>query len=341
MSGANVFIHESQFPEAIERELIRSLRARRINHKFHYETPKQALKWLALHEAHSPARNDAQVLATYDQAFNAVAAQLKTNAVRVIGLGCGGGQKDVRLLELLARRGRQLAYTPCDVSVPLVLVARERALSCVDELNIHPLVCDLALTKDFNSLLPNAPNEHRLITFFGMIPNFEPHMILPKLAQMVRPSDQLLFSANLVPGAPVSDPARWISSRRVGDRRSVEAAMSRILPQYDNELTREWLLTFLFDHGIERADGNLQFSIEVSRGLPRFVARFCFTRPRELRVGSRSFTFRAADSIQLFFSYRYTPQSLSRVLEHQSLLFTDSWLSRSCEEGIFLVRRIP
>ena len=33
-----------------------------------------------------------------------------------------------------------------------------------------------------------------------MIPNFEPQIILPKLATLVRPKDFLLFSANLAPG---------------------------------------------------------------------------------------------------------------------------------------------
>ena len=40
-----------------------------------------------------------------------------------------------------------------------------------------------------------------MITFFGMIPNFEPQDILPKLAKLIRRQDTLLFSANLAPGA--------------------------------------------------------------------------------------------------------------------------------------------
>ena len=58
MALANVTIHSSQFPENVRRDLLRSLRARRINHKFHYDSYKQAQKWLALHEACSPSRTD-------------------------------------------------------------------------------------------------------------------------------------------------------------------------------------------------------------------------------------------------------------------------------------------
>ncbi|HMJ90540.1 MAG TPA: L-histidine N(alpha)-methyltransferase [Candidatus Acidoferrum sp.] len=324
MSGATVFIHKSQFPDAVRRELVRSLRARRINHKFHYESAKQAQRWLAVHEAHSPARTDQQCLRTYDVAFNSVSAQISTERIRVIGLGCGGGQKDVRLLELLARRGKKLAYAPCDVSVPLVLVARNNTLKIIDEAAIRPLVCDLALTKQFDALIPSEGGEQRLITFFGMIPNFEPRVILPKLAQIVRRGDWLLFSANLVP-AP-----------------DEEASMRRILPQYDNELTREWLLTLLLDLGVERDDGAVQFMIETVPGriaVKRFIARFHFHRSRSLQLDGEAFNFRRGEEIQLFFSYRYTPRTVEQLLKKYSLRLRDSWATDSGEEGIFLCRR--
>src|SRR5690242_20133610 len=105
MGGATVFIDRSQFPESMRRDLLLSFRSRAINHKFHYDTYKQAAKWLAVHEAHSPARTDRQCLAAYDAAFLAVSGRVRAGAAQVIGLGCGGGQKDTRLLELLQRPG--------------------------------------------------------------------------------------------------------------------------------------------------------------------------------------------------------------------------------------------
>lgn len=91
-----------------------------MNHKFHYDSAKQTQKWLALHQAHSPSRNDADCAATYDKAFAATVAHVEAPDVHVLGLGCGGGQKDTRLLKLLRERGRQLSYTPSDVSTALV-----------------------------------------------------------------------------------------------------------------------------------------------------------------------------------------------------------------------------
>src|SRR6202012_1274155 len=111
-----------------------------------------------------------------------------------------------------------------------------------------------------------------LITFFGMIPNFEPDGILPKLAALVRKKDFLLFSANLAPGADYA------------------AGVEKILPQYDNALTHDWLLTLLLDLGIARGDGKLRFTIEEGAlRLKRVVARFHFSRACEIVVQGEKF----------------------------------------------------
>ena len=169
-----VAIHPSQFPDQVRRDLLLSLRTREINHKFLYDSLKQTQKWLALHQACSPARTDKDCAAIYDSSFVAAARVINTPLVHLIGLGCGGGQKDTRLLELLVQGGKRVAYTPTDVSVAMVLVARAAALSVVASEDCHPLVCDLAQTDDLAGLLTEqvSANAARLITFFGMIPKF-------------------------------------------------------------------------------------------------------------------------------------------------------------------------
>src|SRR6185295_7806910 len=112
----NVAIHPSQFPENLRRDLVVSLRVGQLNHKFLYDGIKQTQKWLALHEACSPARNDIDCVETYDKAFGAAADRVAARHAHVISLGCGGGQKDVSLLKRLRQSGRQVSYTPCDVS---------------------------------------------------------------------------------------------------------------------------------------------------------------------------------------------------------------------------------
>ncbi len=273
-SVANVAIHASQFLENVRRDLVASLRSRQVNHKFHYDSVKQTQKWIALHQAYSPSRNDVDCAATYDCAFIEASERIKSKRVHVIGLGCGGGQKDTRLLKLLKTHGREIFYTPCDVSSAMVLVARQTALAALLEKKCFPFVCDLASADDLPSaLITRHPS---LVTFFGMIPNFELQIILPKLAALIRPKDYLLFSANLAPG------------------KNYAAGVKKILPQYDNALTRDWLLTFLLDLGVECADGRLNFEIENGvAGLKRIVARFHFTRRCRVQIESERFEISA------------------------------------------------
>ena len=317
---ANVTIHESQFPESVRRDLLESLRSRKINQKFHYDSVKQTQKWLALHQIYSPSRNDENVRAIYEQGFAAAAAKIKSKSVHVVGLGCGGGQKDMRLLKLLKSRGKKIFYTPCDVSSAMVLTARQTALAALPERNCFPFVCDLVTVANLqNFLVARHPS---LVTFFGMIPNFEPQEILPKLASLIRPKDFLLFSANLAPG------------------KNYAVGMKKILPQYDNPQTREWLMTFLFGLGVEKKEGKLKFTIEGGGfGLKRIVARFHFIRARRIEIESEKFEFHRGESIRLFFSYRYLSERVRKILARHKLKICGQWIAESGEEGVFLCRR--
>ncbi len=321
-----VSVHPSQFPEAVRRDLLESLRTRRVNHKFLYDSVKQTQQWLALHQAYSPSRTDPDCAAIYDRSFAAVAPRMEYRRVHLIGLGCGGGQKDARLLKLLQDAGRTVFYTPSDVSTAMVLVAAQGAGAVVPPENCFPLVCDLATADDLPAALDSlpVPNAARLITFFGMIPNFEPQLIMPRLTALLRPGDYLLFSANLAPGA------------------DYVAGVRRILPLYDNVLTRDWLMTFLLDLGVASDDGALSLVVEddpAGSGLKRVAAYFHFGQARGIRVDEHRFEFAAGDSIRLFFSYRHTPALAQGLLARHGLEVLDQWITRSQEEGVVLACR--
>ena len=325
-SLVQVAIHTSQFPENVRRDLLESLRTRRVNHKFHYDSVKQTQQWLALHQACSPSRTDADCAATYDRSFAAVAARVDSPRVHLIGLGCGGGQKDARLLKLLRASGRSIFYTPSDVSTAMVLEARRTATAVVQGDNCLPLVCDLASADDLPVVLDmlQVPGAARLLTFFGMIPNFEPSVILPRLAGLVRLADYLLFSANLASGADYA------------------AGVRRILPLYDNVLTRDWLMTFLLDLGVAANDGEFGFTIEEDpggSGLKRVAAYFRFARPRKIQVEAEQFQFASGEAIRLFYSWRHTPALVQAMLGQHGLNVLDQWITKSGEEGVFLVSR--
>jgi len=321
MSGAHVFIDRSQFPDRVQRDLVESLRARALNHKFHYESYKQAAKWLALHEAYSPARTDESCAQIYDRAFAAAAEQVRSDRVHLIGLGCGGGQKEARLAELLRARKREVIATVSDVSLPLVLVARA-AVSPFAE-SCDAVVLDLGTTEDLGSAAGASEGAGpRLVTLFGIMPNFEPRPLLQRLTALLRPGDSLLVSANLAPGADYT------------------AGVEKILPQYDNALTRDWLMTLLLDLGFTEEDGDPRFSIETDAdNLQRIVAHFEVYRPREVRVFSERIAFTVGERLRVFFSYRHTVQTMTALLAEQGMAVVEHWLNDSAEEGVFLIQK--
>lgn len=317
-----VWIHPSQFPESVRRELVRSLRDRKVNHKFHYDSIKQAQKWLAVHGAYSPVQQDANARAIYDRMFEAVGRILsREKALDLIGLGCGSGQKEAILLRACASFRGVRRYFPCDVSVALVLMAREAALQECPGLECRPIAVDLAGAPDLTMELDRSEGARRVVTFFGMMPNFEPAGIVPILAASLRSDDVLLMSANLVPG------------------RDYALGVEKVLPQYANGLTEEWLMTFLKDLGIGSDDGEVRFGIEevTGNGLRRIVANFEFARNRAIEIGSDAIEFMRGERIRLFFSYRYTPELLRECLSGYGIEIRKQWCTD--EEGVFLCER--
>jgi len=314
-----IVVHRSQFPRAVEQSLRQSLRDRKINHKFHYNSYQQVSQWLAVHERYSPARTDPECQAIYDHAFTAATRQTGRK-VHIVGLGAGGGQKDVRLLELLAQQRKTVSYSPLDISAPMVLSAALAAKPLVH--NPTPIMADLAEADDLGHLLDQtiAKECGRLYTFFGMIPNFEPDAILPRLATLLPNESSLLFSANLAPGS---------------DYRAGVEGIKRL---YANEETEAWLLTFLLDLGFKKSDGEMAWSIEGGAYL-RLTAEFELKRDRSIRVSGEAFDFRVGEKIRLFFSYRYTADLIRELLRDHGFEVSERWITASQEEGVFLCRR--
>lgn len=319
-------VHESQFPSRYARALIDGFRARAIHHKHHYDTPKQALKWVALHEKHSPYSKDPACRALYRAAARSAAARVRTNVAHVVGVGCGSGLKDFHAVEELRALSRGVVYTPCDVSASMTLVALENAASRFPGLQVSPLVFDLPQCGTLPALLkPVEPvGATRVMTFYGMLPNFEPARALPALVRAVRSGDWLLVSANLCSEPDHADD------------------LAAVLPQYDNPETLDWLFTILSDVGVRRGDGDFTCGVRAEpEGLPlkRVEIHFHFNRRVELSLPGQPMALEAGDSVRLFFSYRHTAGQVVGLLADHGLATVEQWISPGGEEGVFLCQR--
>lgn len=318
-----ITIHQTQWPTTLATQLRETLRTGEINPKFLYQSPRQVGQWLRLHEACSPARRAADVLATYDRAFEALVEQLGCSPVHLIGLGCGGGQKEAALLKRLTGGGSKVVFTGTDVSPGLLITALRAAWESVDPVQCFGLVCDLVEASDLHEFFDSQtpPGARRVVTCFGLIPAFEPHSFQALLRPLLRPGDLLLGSANLAPGPDY--------------RHGVE----QVLRQYDNTLTRDWLKGFLHEVGIESDSGEIRFRIEAApalSGLLRIVATFEFHQVSQAVVERESFRFEPGTRLRLFSSYRHTVTSLKHLIAGASVEWVASWISESGEEGVFM-----
>lgn len=324
-----VLIHPSLFPAAVEDALVSALDAGRMGHRFHYESAKQARRWLRVHEAFSPAILDESAVHAYRDAASAAADMDGAAEVDVLSLGCGGGRKDAAILRELLRSdpSRPVRYIPSDVSVGLTLVARESGIAVgMKAEDCRPVALDLEGAEDWAGAFGEVlrPDARRIVAFFGMMPNFLPRRVLKRLADLIRTGDRLLVSANLSPGP------------------DYVAGVRSILPLYDNAPTAEWLQTVLLDLGAERGDGRVEFGIQEcpeGTGLLRIEADFLVDRPCVLAMAGREWRFEPGQRFGLFYSYRHTPERVAALLGEVGLAILGQWANTSGDEGVFLLGR--
>jgi len=300
-------VHPSQSPILIESERAACLRQRKVAAKFHYETHRQATLWLKLHERYAPPADMAQ---PYADAAKALSLKWPHLDGSLIALGCGGGEKDVSILKALPGSTH---FVPTDVCEHLALKAAQSAAKTHSSSVETPLVFDLTTADNLLNFIDQHAGLNRIYTFFGIIPNFPPKDILPRLRLLLRNEDFLLVSANLAPD-------------------SIEA----ILSQYDNDTTRKWLSEFPKSHGA--GEGEVKITVESDGNLQYICAYYHFQESCTMKANGEIFKFRSKDVLQLFVSYRYTIDSLTNALKSHGIDVKQFFQSANREEGVFLCK---
>ncbi len=314
----DVRIDDSVTPAAHRAGLVRALEQRRVDNRFHYVGDLAAARWRHLASSHSPAHDDADGLRAYDEATRAVLAALPDGPVHVVGVACGDGVKERRLLGALAAIGRgNLSATPVDVSVPLVTAAAEAMASVPGVDATDAVAVDITMVHDLSPLLASRRPGHRVVTLFGVISTLGPGALEPA-ASLMGPGDLLLVSANLLPDRP--------------------GAREAIMAQYDNPPTREWLATVLREIGVDDA-GPIAFRWDEAPGGPAIVgevvpARMCMAEVAGVTVG-----LPPGEPIRVLESFRHTPDGLQAVLAAMEMEVLDVAVSPSGEEGVAVARR--
>lgn len=309
-----VRLHPSRLAEALAERKRRALPGGAIPHGFHYEGERQSELWQAVARAYQPAG--------LDQFYRGVFAELMLEGwlkqpFHLVGLGAGGAGKEAWLLEQLPER-QGWRFTPVDVSEALAVESAWRVRDQVAE-PVVPVVADLEAAEDLAGWLDeiDGGGESRWFTAFGLTPNSEPGVLLPRLRGLLREGDRLLLSANLLPAGS------WESVR----------------PEYDNWETRQWLTQVLLDWGLRSRLGEIEFVETQLQGVDALVARAAWKRDEEFGWEGRTYRSRRGEWLRIFFTIRYKLQDFVEVLEGYGLVTERSWEGAGGKEGLSLLRR--
>lgn len=226
-------------------------------------------------------------------------------------------------LNELRRSVPSVFYRPTDISAELVSQAM-RSAEGFRTIQTQPgVICDLSAPTIFRDMarLSQQTDAAKGFLFFGINPNFPQAEFFHLLKKALKTSDVLVFSANLTPG------------------NDALAGMKKILPQYDNRETREWLLGFLQQIGIPFDPSGLRMSIEEFHSPTRhfaFVATYHFPHHTVVDLNGEKIRFRKNERLELFRSYRHTPDSLRVFCRKAGISIADICVTLDGQEAAIL-----
>lgn len=314
----DVVVHESVHPEALAAELRDGLAGGEVATRQHYVSARQARLWREIAAAFSPARDEADGVRAYDAVNGLVADRVAGAGAHVIGLGCGDGAKERRLLDALAGIG-PLTATPVDVSLPLVQVAVDRLAGAAGTALGRPVVCDLGLAAaDLPAMVGEAPGP-RVVTLYGILPGMEAFAAMAAALSLLRPGDLLAVSANLLPGG--------------------DGSLEAITAQYDNEQTRSWLGALLEDAGLRPEQADVRIGELSEPGTGAVAAVGAWLEPREeveLVLEAGEVRLEPGSPVRLLRSARHTPDGLEAIVLAAGLELLALDVSPTGEEGVAL-----
>lgn len=325
MQTPAIDFHPSVREAALHRDAISSLQANRIDPKFLYVTPHQADLWRQVNLRHSPVHGNPEFVRIYRDAFAQVTDRLKPEKVLLVGLGCGTGFKELELYLKLKSRGHTAIFSAIDVSHDLVLESAKKLIEA-DAGHQRSLVCDLAQLEFLGQWLDAMERElPRLITFFGLVPNFPPSAVSRLFRSVLRPGDSLLVSVHLVP-VPDENPGE------------LPKAMQLILPQYDNPETKAWLAAALEHWQLESLVDSLEMKIGQVEGIPAILGTAKWKTDEPFEKWDHLFTPKKGEALRVFSSLRYTPPLFEDFLRREGLRAELLSITACRQEAIWLVR---
>lgn len=269
-----------------------------------------------LHEYYL-TRTERAIFALY---ADEIVASAGYRALTMIELGAGTASKTGLLLKAAARRQGTVDYVPVDVSASALARAKEHIETEIPGVRVSARVADY--TEGIDEIA--AAGRRRMVLYIGSsIGNFESSdavKILSEVRRKLAPGDLLLLGVDHVKD-------RQTLLRAYDDPTGVTAAFNKnILARINRELGANFNPR-LFRH---RARWNMEKSrIEIY--LESLIAQTVAIPALELQV-----RFTRNETIHTENSYKFTPQSVSAIVERAGFKITRSWTDEREWFGVYL-----
>ena len=238
-----------------------------------YSHPSLARLWKKVHLTCSPFYQRPAVRRLYTAPATVLRALLRNAPYHFIALGCAEGLKESLLLRKLPKPTLLLTADTC-LSMAKIAARKLPAYAKIArQIDLtSPSSISRILTPPIPRSKSKAPSPARLITLFGVLPNLDPLPLLRRLARAMKRGDLLLFSTNLAPGNSSFSGAR------------------KVLPQYDNPITRRWVEAAVQRYRPKLPQGTLHIGLypdPQQRSLPRIEARWISKKSTRIVFASR------------------------------------------------------
>ena len=267
-----------------------------------YSHPSLGRLWRKVHISCSPFLHRTELQRLYRLPSARIRKHFGRRSYSLLALGCADGTKESLLLKKLPKPTSLLAL---DTNLSLARRAARRLPAFQKSARRADLTSSLSLQVLSSRLSPHPT----LITLFGVLPNLNPLPLLRSIRRFMRKDDLLLFSANLAPG------------------QSAHTGALRILPQYDNRPTRNWLEAAILRYRPKLPKGHLEFGVfpdPKQKTLARIEARWMNNHL----------------PIVIFSSRRPTRLQVESWIQASGLRRLKRWIEPRGEEGVWLVQSI-
>lgn len=255
------------------------------------------------------------------------------SCMSLVSVGVGSGEKEKILLEALIKKSlaekpasgkTPIRYYPVDINSQLVDLALE---------NVRDLPVEKKGIVGFIEDMPALKEHWRLPVLFCILGNtfcnYEPEFVLQLVYENLEQGDLFFFDASLLPESCSGEEAHTARKSVLGAYASRENALFNMYPLLQCGMYPE---DFDFEILLSHVDSKIGALCRTRKSLS-------ILKDTEIRIGSETISFREGDMIRMGFTYKYTYNQITALLNINKFEILRTFRSKNGEDAIFFAKK--